>query len=236
MDVFRRFAGFAAFAFPGSSQLVEREGRILVDQQEHVRFDADQPLEGHDAEVIQRPRVAARREDDEPRDDRRDPLRGHQADEHDEMRDGEQDPESDREQIAGSGRLDERERRGIWAATIVPARAMKLDAELGTIERGKRADLVVLYANPLEAVHNIPSVRWTITDGRIYDAAALWKSVRFQPWLRTRTSRWRGSVVRASRARATTSRSPSRPTRRCTRPLRSAGGGRGPAASRPASV
>ncbi len=40
----------------------------------------------------------------------------------------------------------------IQAATIVPARAMKLDAELGTIERGKRADLVILeptrWTNP----------------------------------------------------------------------------------------
>jgi imidazolonepropionase-like amidohydrolase len=71
--------------------------------------------------------------------------------------------------------------QALQAATIVPARAMHLDAELGTIERGKRADLVVLDANPLEAVRNIRSVRWTISEGRIYDAARLWKSVRFQP-------------------------------------------------------
>ena len=69
----------------------------------------------------------------------------------------------------------------LQAATIVSARAMKLDGELGTIERGKRADLVVLNANPLEAIRNIRSVRWTISDGRVYDAAGLWKSVRFQP-------------------------------------------------------
>ena len=61
------------------------------------------------------------------------------------------------------------------------ARAMKIDAELGTIERGKRADMVVLNANPLESIRNIRSVRWTISDGRVYDAPALWKSVRFQP-------------------------------------------------------
>jgi imidazolonepropionase-like amidohydrolase len=67
------------------------------------------------------------------------------------------------------------------AATAVPARAMKLDAELGTIERGKRADLVVLDASPLDRIANIRSVRWTISDGRIYDAAALWNAVRFQP-------------------------------------------------------
>jgi imidazolonepropionase-like amidohydrolase len=69
----------------------------------------------------------------------------------------------------------------LQAATIVPARAMKLDAELGTIERGKRADFIVLDANPLEQIRNIRRVRWTVTDGRVYDAAALWSSVRFQP-------------------------------------------------------
>src|SRR5206468_5849209 len=69
----------------------------------------------------------------------------------------------------------------LQAATIVSARAMKMDGELGTIEPGKRADLVVLNANPLDAIRNIRSVRWTIRDGRVYDAPALWKSVRFQP-------------------------------------------------------
>ena len=34
----------------------------------------------------------------------------------------------------------------IQAATIMPARAMKLDKDVGTIEVGKRADLVVLDA------------------------------------------------------------------------------------------
>ena len=58
---------------------------------------------------------------------------------------------------------------------------MKMDGELGTIERGKRADLVVLNANPLDAISNIRSVRWTISDGRVYDAPTLWRSVRFQP-------------------------------------------------------
>jgi imidazolonepropionase-like amidohydrolase len=69
----------------------------------------------------------------------------------------------------------------LQAATIVSARAMKLDGELGTIEKGKRADLVVLNTNPLEKIQNVRTVRWTIKDGKVYDAAALWRSVRFQP-------------------------------------------------------
>jgi imidazolonepropionase-like amidohydrolase len=69
----------------------------------------------------------------------------------------------------------------LQAATIVPARAMRMETELGTIQRGKRADLVVLTANPLDDIHNIRQVRWTIRGGKIYDAAALWRSVRFEP-------------------------------------------------------
>ncbi|HET6955291.1 MAG TPA: amidohydrolase family protein [Vicinamibacterales bacterium] len=69
----------------------------------------------------------------------------------------------------------------LQAATVVSARAMKMDADVGTIERGKRADMVVLNANPLDAIRNIRSVRWTIREGRVYDAPALWQSVRFQP-------------------------------------------------------
>jgi imidazolonepropionase-like amidohydrolase len=69
----------------------------------------------------------------------------------------------------------------LQAATIVSARAMKLDGELGTIEKGKRADLLVLDANPLDRIQNVRTVRWTVHDGRVYDAAALWRSVRFTP-------------------------------------------------------
>jgi imidazolonepropionase-like amidohydrolase len=71
--------------------------------------------------------------------------------------------------------------QALQAATIVPARAMGLDGELGTLERGKRADMAVLKASPLERITNIRGVIWTIANGRIYDASALWRSVKFQP-------------------------------------------------------
>jgi imidazolonepropionase-like amidohydrolase len=69
----------------------------------------------------------------------------------------------------------------IQAATIVPARVMKVDKERGTVEVGKRADLIILDANPLESIRNIRTVKTVIAGGRIYDCAALWKSVGFQP-------------------------------------------------------
>lgn len=69
----------------------------------------------------------------------------------------------------------------IQAATIVPARAMKLDKEVGTVEKGKRADLILLDANPLESISNIRKVRSVIARGRVFDCAALWRAVEFQP-------------------------------------------------------
>ena len=69
----------------------------------------------------------------------------------------------------------------IQAATIVPARVMKLDKELGTVEAGKRADLVILGGNPLEGIHNTRKVEYVITNGMMYNCAELWKSVGFKP-------------------------------------------------------
>jgi imidazolonepropionase-like amidohydrolase len=69
----------------------------------------------------------------------------------------------------------------LQAATIVPARYMHRDKELGTIEVGKRADLVVLGGDPLADIHNIRKVERVIARGKIYDARALWQLVGFKP-------------------------------------------------------
>jgi len=69
----------------------------------------------------------------------------------------------------------------LQAATIVPARAMKVESESGGIEVGKRADLDVLDANPLDNIHNIRTVRAVLADGVLYDPKPLWESVGFKP-------------------------------------------------------
>jgi hypothetical protein len=69
----------------------------------------------------------------------------------------------------------------IQSATIVPARVMKLDKELGTIQPGKRADLIIVDGNPLENISLIRNVKTVIKDGRVYESAALWESIGFTP-------------------------------------------------------
>ena len=68
----------------------------------------------------------------------------------------------------------------IQSATIVSARAMGLDSELGTVETGKRADLILVKGDPLTNISDLRNVSQVIAGGRVYDSAKLWKSVGFR--------------------------------------------------------
>jgi imidazolonepropionase-like amidohydrolase len=59
------------------------------------------------------------------------------------------------------------------SATISGARYLGMDKDLGSLETGKLADLVVLDRNPLENIRNSDSVRYVMLNGRLYDAATL---------------------------------------------------------------
>jgi imidazolonepropionase-like amidohydrolase len=63
--------------------------------------------------------------------------------------------------------------RAIVAATKNGAIAARGLAEFGTIEAGKRADLLVLDANPLADIHNIRRISTLMKDGRIVDRSTL---------------------------------------------------------------
>ncbi len=69
----------------------------------------------------------------------------------------------------------------LQSATIVPARVLGKDKELGSVTVGKRADLVVVDGNPLDDIHALRKIRLVIAQGRAYDPAAMWKLAGFQP-------------------------------------------------------
>ena len=68
--------------------------------------------------------------------------------------------------------------QALQTATLNPARFMGRTAELGTVEKGKLADLLMLDANPLTDVANTQKIRGVILAGRYFDRAALDKMLR----------------------------------------------------------
>ena len=59
------------------------------------------------------------------------------------------------------------------AATLAGAEYLGMDADLGSIEPGKLADLIVLGENPLEDIRNSETVELVVANGRLYDAESL---------------------------------------------------------------
>ena len=55
-------------------------------------------------------------------------------------------------------------------ATLYGAQYLGLDGDLGSVEPGKLADLVVLDKNPLEDIRNSESIRYVMANGRLYSA------------------------------------------------------------------
>jgi Tol biopolymer transport system component len=55
------------------------------------------------------------------------------------------------------------------AATILGAEGLGLDKDLGSLEPGKLADLIIMEKNPLENIRNTNTIQYVMKNGRLYD-------------------------------------------------------------------
>jgi imidazolonepropionase-like amidohydrolase len=89
--------------------------------------------------------------------------------------------------VAGHGSLREVEllveagftpAQAIQVATINGAKLLGIDRDVGTLETGKAADLVVVAGNPLQAIADIRKIETVFKDGVGYDSGRLLDSVK----------------------------------------------------------
>lgn len=66
----------------------------------------------------------------------------------------------------------------LQTATLNPATYLALIDMVGTVETGKKADLVLLEANPLENISNTKRITAVIVNGRLIPKASLEKMLR----------------------------------------------------------
>ena len=61
----------------------------------------------------------------------------------------------------------------IRCATLYGAQYLGMDRDLGSIEQGKLADLVIMDKNPLENIRNSESISYVMKNGRLYEGATM---------------------------------------------------------------
>jgi imidazolonepropionase-like amidohydrolase/Tol biopolymer transport system component len=63
--------------------------------------------------------------------------------------------------------------QAIRAATINGASYLGMEKEIGSLEVGKLADLVIMDANPLEDIRNSEKIKYVMINGRLYDSMTM---------------------------------------------------------------
>ncbi|WP_226664026.1 amidohydrolase family protein [Microbulbifer aggregans] len=59
------------------------------------------------------------------------------------------------------------------AGTIDGARYLGMDKDLGSLEAGKLADIIVVDGNPLENLRQSENIKYTVINGKVFDAATM---------------------------------------------------------------
>ncbi|MEN6310824.1 MAG: amidohydrolase family protein, partial [Acidobacteriota bacterium] len=80
--------------------------------------------------------------------------------------------------LYGESRMGSSAMEAILMATRDAAAALGKAAELGTIEPGKLADIIIVDADPLADLRNLPQVYRVIKGGAVYDPAELISSAK----------------------------------------------------------
>jgi enamidase len=68
--------------------------------------------------------------------------------------------------------------QAVEVATRNGARYLERDSEIGTVEAGKRADLVLMRGDPVSDIEAFMRMTLVFKDGVAYDSATLFGSVR----------------------------------------------------------
>ena len=68
------------------------------------------------------------------------------------------------------------------AATVVPARAMKVADRTASIAAGKAADLVIVDGDPLVSISDVRRTVMTFRSGVLYPSKELYETVGVAPW------------------------------------------------------
>jgi adenine deaminase len=63
--------------------------------------------------------------------------------------------------------------QAIRCATLNGASYLGMNYEIGSLEAGKLADLVVMDANPLDDIRNSEKIKYVMVNGRIYDSLSM---------------------------------------------------------------
>lgn len=63
--------------------------------------------------------------------------------------------------------------QALRAATMNGANYLGMDQEIGSLEVGKLADLIVMDKNPLEDIQNTETIIYTMVNGRLYESATM---------------------------------------------------------------